>query len=126
MAEEQSGPRPTRHRRAAEEPEGLVRPPRRPVGQPFQNPLIDSRPRGERFTGVEFEHWQIVEIRHKLHATQSRFAQMFGISVKTLRNWEQGRRKPTGPARALLRVAKANPEVVARVLWRYRRAWWMD
>jgi len=51
---------------------------------------------------------------------------MFGISVETLRNWEQGKRRPRGPARALLRVAKANPDAVARTLWRYRRAWWMD
>jgi len=75
---------------------------------------------------VEFESWQIVEIRFKFHATQRHFARMFGISVETLRNWEQGKRRPHGPARALLRVAKANPEAVARVLWRFRRAWWMD
>jgi DNA-binding transcriptional regulator YiaG len=126
MAEDQKLPRPTRQRRAIEEPEGVFKPARRPVSQFDGNPLIDSRSRMERSGGLEFEAWQIVEIREKFHATQRRFAQMFGISVKTLRNWEQGRRKPVGPARALLRVAKANPEAVARVLWRYRRAWWMD
>jgi putative transcriptional regulator len=43
-----------------------------------------------------------------------------------LRNWEQGKRRPHGPSRALLRVAAAHPEAVARTLWRYRRVWWLD
>ena len=41
---------------------------------------------------------------------------MIGVSVSTLQNWEQGRRRPEGPARALLRVAAANPGVVASAL----------
>ena len=41
---------------------------------------------------------------------------MIGVSVATLQNWEQGRRRPEGPARALLRVAAKNPQAVARVL----------
>jgi putative transcriptional regulator len=41
---------------------------------------------------------------------------MIGVSVATLRNWEQGRRRPEGPARALLKVAAANPEMVAAAL----------
>jgi putative transcriptional regulator len=49
---------------------------------------------------------------------------MIGISVETLRNWEQGRRSPHGPSRALLRVAAANPNAVAAVLLRHRREWW--
>lgn len=126
MAEEQASPRSTRRRRGIEEPEGLLKPARRPIGSLDTNPLIDSRSRADRSALEEFQDWEIVEIRNKFHVSQRRFAQMFGISVKTLRNWEQGRRKPVGPARALLRVAKANPQAVARVLWRYRRAWWMD
>jgi len=126
MAEEQASPRTTRQRRNVEEREGLLKPAQRPIAPAADNPLIDSRNRADRFARVEFQAWEIVEIRYKFHATQRRFAQMFGISVKTLRNWEQGRRKPVGPARALLRVARANPAAVARVLWRYRRAWWMD
>ena len=81
--------------------------------------------RGPRWSGPEFQPFEIVEIRYKLHATQTQFAQMFGISVGTLRNWEQGARRPQGPARALLRIVQAHPDEVARVLWRYRRAWWM-
>jgi len=58
----------------------------------------------------------IREIRQKLHQTQSDFAMMIGVSVATLRNWEQGRRVPEGPARALLQVASKNPKAVAEAL----------
>jgi putative transcriptional regulator len=43
---------------------------------------------------------------------------MIGVSVSTLRNWEQGRRVPEGPAQALLRVAAENPQAVIEALWK--------
>lgn len=55
-------------------------------------------------------------IRTALDQTQEEFAAMIGVSVGTLRNWEQGRRTPEGPALALLRVAAAEPRAVARAL----------
>ena len=55
-------------------------------------------------------------IRKKLDKSQSEFALMIGVSVSTLQNWEQGRRCPEGPARALLKIASENPETVARSL----------
>jgi putative transcriptional regulator len=55
-------------------------------------------------------------IREKLHQSQSEFARMIGVSVATLQNWEQGRRQPRGPARALLKVAAKSPDVVAKAL----------
>jgi putative transcriptional regulator len=55
-------------------------------------------------------------IRAALEQTQEEFAAMIGVSVATLRNWEQGRRMPEGPALALLRVAAAEPQAVARAL----------
>ena len=55
-------------------------------------------------------------IRSKLGKSQSEFALMIGVSVATLRNWEQGRRTPEGPALALLRVASAEPKAVTRAL----------
>lgn len=55
-------------------------------------------------------------IRDQLGATQEDFALMIGVSVATLRNWEQGRRVPEGPAQALLRVAAANPKAVIAAL----------
>ena len=48
--------------------------------------------------------------------SQSRFAAIIGVSVRTLQNWEQGRRKPEGPARALLRVVEREPEAVLHAL----------
>ncbi len=55
-------------------------------------------------------------IRRKLHLSQSEFALMIGVSTSTLQNWEQGRRKPDGPAKALLKVASQNPEAVMEAL----------
>jgi putative transcriptional regulator len=55
-------------------------------------------------------------IRLCMGKTQSEFAQMLGVSLSMLQNWEQGRRQPEGPARALLKVAAENPEAVATAL----------
>lgn len=54
----------------------------------------------------------IKKIRGKYNLTQEQFAAMLGISVKTLHNWEQGRRVPEGPAMVLLRVADLHPQAV--------------
>lgn len=56
------------------------------------------------------------EVRAKLALTQKAFAEAFGVSLAAVRNWEQGRRAPTGPARALLIVVDKEPSVVARAL----------
>jgi putative transcriptional regulator len=55
-------------------------------------------------------------IRRKLGKSQAEFARMIGVSIGTLQNWEQGRRRPDGPARALLKIASENPEAVAAAL----------
>ncbi len=57
----------------------------------------------------------VKNIREKLHVSQSEFAQMLGISVRTLQNWEQKHRLPVGPARVLLEVAAAYPDQVRKV-----------
>ena len=59
-------------------------------------------------------------VRATLGQSQSEFALMIGVSVATLRNWEQGRRQPEGPALALLRIATRNPRAVAQALRGYR------
>lgn len=64
----------------------------------------------------EFAPWDVHAIREAYGQTQQQFALMIGISVDTLRNWEQGKRWPQGPARALLRIAAANPDAVRKVL----------
>ncbi len=55
-------------------------------------------------------------IRALTGLSQSRFAELLGIEAATLRNWEQGRRTPTGPARALLRAIRNNPIEVVKAL----------
>jgi putative transcriptional regulator len=64
----------------------------------------------------QFKPADIKAVRDKLNVSQSEFALMIGVSVSTLQNWEQGRRQPEGPARALLKVAAENPEAVAEAL----------
>lgn len=59
-----------------------------------------------------FEQPDPKKIRENLGLSQSKFAKMLGISVSTLQNWEQGRRKPEGPAKVLLNVAAMYPEAV--------------
>ena len=65
---------------------------------------------------VTFKPADIRRIRDSLGQSQPEFAMMIGVSVATLRNWEQGRRTPEGPAQALLRVAAQNPKAVANAL----------
>jgi putative transcriptional regulator len=54
----------------------------------------------------------VKSIREQYKLSQRQFALLLGISVKTLQNWEQGRRSPRGPARVLLQVAAKHPEAV--------------
>ncbi len=54
----------------------------------------------------------VKQIRANYELSQNEFAALLGISVATLRNWEQGRRSPDGPARVLLQVAAKHPEAV--------------
>ena len=98
------------------------------VNNPMRDPLVVSgeivglgarlRPRAR--DRQEFEPLDIYDIRRKFHQNRVQFADMMGICVETLRNWERGRRYPVGPSRALLRIAAANPDIVAAVLVRNR------
>ena len=63
-----------------------------------------------------FKPAAVKKIRSDLGLSQSEFALMIGVSVATLQNWEQGRREPEGPARALLKVAATHPEAVKDAL----------
>lgn len=58
----------------------------------------------------------VKKIREKLHVSQNEFAHMIGVSENTIQNWEQGRRKPEGPAIALLRITEKNPAAVLDAL----------
>lgn len=79
--------------------------------------------RGERrpSRSTTFRPTDVKAVRAALRQSQSEFALMIGVSVATLRNWEQGRRTPDGPALALLQVAAQNPAAVVDALHRPHR-----
>jgi putative transcriptional regulator len=68
---------------------------------------------GRRFTA---ESYPVLRAREKSGLTQTEFARLLGVSVRTLQDWEQGRRAPTGAARSLLMVAEKRPQVLREVL----------
>ncbi len=74
--------------------------------------------RGEAKPGrvTKIAPMDVKAIREELGKSQSEFALMIGVSVATLQNWEQGRRRPEGPARALLKVVARVPEAVEAAL----------
>ena len=57
----------------------------------------------------------VSEIREKTGLSQARFAELLGVSVRTLQDWEQGRRAPSGAARTLLLIAQKNPKTLLGV-----------
>jgi DNA-binding transcriptional regulator YiaG len=58
------------------------------------------------------------EIRERTSLSQSEFALLIGVSVKTIQNWEQARRQPTGPAAALLRIIAHEPRLAVQAIHR--------
>lgn len=89
----------------------------------FENLLISVKQAGRikkckmkpsrKFT---FSVPDVKAIRAKLHVSQNEFAHMIGVSENTIQNWEQGRRKPEGPAITLLRITEINPKAVLEAL----------
>ena len=63
-----------------------------------------------------FAELEVKTIRKKTGLSQSRFAILIGVSKRTLENWEQGRRHPTGPAKALLKILDVDPKNAVRAL----------
>ncbi|MBN1508177.1 MAG: helix-turn-helix domain-containing protein [Sedimentisphaerales bacterium] len=75
--------------------------------------------KGEREPGRVhrfFTSKDIKTLREKAGVSQRTFAAMLGVSNRTLQDWEQGRRVPTGPAMNLLRLYEAMPEAITKVL----------
>ena len=68
------------------------------------------------------EHGRIITVpdiaktRAKVGLSQTQFAQLMGVSVRTLQDWEQGRRRPSGAARTLLIIADKNPQAILDVM----------
>lgn len=79
---------------------------------------MDEILRGERKPSREFhvDALQIKEIRKATGMTQAKFAALIDVQLGTLRNWEQGRRQPTGPAKALLKAIHNDPVHVLSAL----------
>lgn len=73
---------------------------------------ISARQRRRIMSGTIESGDDIAALRRFVDLTQRQFAEALGISVHTLRNWEQGRRQPEGPALALLRIAARHPRVI--------------
>lgn len=73
---------------------------------------IPARLRARLMRGQISSGKDIVALRHFIGMSQTEFAQAMEISVHTLRNWEQGRRSPEGPALALLKIAARHPRII--------------
>ncbi len=67
---------------------------------------------GRRYT---VETYPIVRARERSGLTQAQFAALLGVSVRTLQDWEQGRREPSGAAKTLIRVAELHPQVLRKI-----------
>jgi putative transcriptional regulator len=70
---------------------------------------------GKKVAGIrvtKIREPDVSAIRRKTGFSQSQFAALIGVNLRTLQNWEQHRTRPTGPARALLRIAQKNPEAI--------------
>ena len=87
--------------------------------QAFQADLMEAvrdmkAGRAARVTQVALS--PAADARAKTGLSQTRFAELLGVSARTLQNWEQGRRKPVGPAQALLKVVQLQPDAVLKAL----------
>jgi len=80
--------------------------------------------RGKKVASRSFEiaDVDVQAIRARTGLSQAQFAALLEVSPATLKNWEQGRRQPTGPARALLRIVSAKPELALEALHAERLA----
>ena len=75
--------------------------------------------RGEKVAGMrvtEVPEPDVKAIREAANVSQSDFARLIGINLRTLQNWEQRRSRPTGPARALLKIVASNPKSAIEAL----------
>ena len=86
-----------------------------PEMEKFQNDLLKSVRQMKAGLAARVTHIPrtvAADARAKVGVTQVAFARMLGVSLRTLQDWEQGRREPSGAARTLLRIASQSPEAV--------------
>ena len=65
---------------------------------------------------IEVKSPDVKAVREQIGLSQSEFARLMRVSIKTLQNWEQSRRRPTGPAAALLKIVLTAPDVALKAL----------
>lgn len=87
----------------------------RNIGQEILQGIRDFKAgrTGRRFT---VDSYAIVRAREKSGLTQAEFAKLLGVSVRTLQDWEQGRREPNAAAQTLIRVAEKHPKVLRELV----------
>ncbi|MFC3152272.1 NadS family protein [Litoribrevibacter euphylliae] len=76
--------------------------------------IVQGKDKASR--AFDFPDPEVKAIREKLGVPQEKFALLLGVSKRTVENWEQGRRHPTGAARSLLRLVEADPQYALKVL----------
>ena len=84
----------------------------------FQQDLLESvrqMRRGEAARVTKIKVPEAAEARALVGLSQQEFANLLGVSARTLQDWEQGRREPTGAAKTLLRVAVSHPEILRKL-----------
>ena len=86
--------------------------PKRDIGKEILDGIREIK-RGEHGRVVNVPN--IASIRERMGLSQSRFAELLGVSVRTLQDWEQGRRAPSGAARTLLLIAERSPKALLDV-----------
>ncbi|EKT4467269.1 helix-turn-helix domain-containing protein [Pseudomonas putida] len=97
------------------EKELMQRDAKRDIGEELLQSIRDVKA-GRHGAVHQVEVSEAAEARSRTGLSQPKFAQLLGVSVRTLQEWEQGRRTPSGAARTLLHIAAARPDVFREVL----------
>jgi putative transcriptional regulator len=86
----------------------------RDIGQEILQGIQDIKAGriGRRFTAATYP---IVRAREKSGLSQAKFAELLGVSVRTVQDWEQGRREPNAAAKTLLKVAELHPTILRKI-----------
>lgn len=97
------------------EKELMERDAKRNIGEELLQSILEVKA-GQHGTVHKIEATEAAQARSKTGLSQPRFAELLGVSVRTLQEWEQGRRLPSGAARSLLHIAALRPDVFRDVL----------